>query len=247
MSLRTPSRALTRIGAVATVTLAVVLLGAGVAAAHVETDPGQANRGDDAVITFRVPNEEDSAGVVKLEVAFPLDHPVPNASTTSIPGWTADVTMTTLPKAVHQNNSDVKSAVQTVTWTADPGNQIQPGEFLRFPVLAEALSDNADTLTFKALQTYSNGDVVRWIDPPAVNGAPEPEHPAPTLTLVSADSDASPAKPADATTAASTSDSTARWLGGAGLVIGILGLALGIVIAVRGRRPVTTAGETPTE
>src|SRR5882757_405918 len=130
MSLRTPSRALTRIGAVATVTLAVVLLGAGVAAAHVETDPGQANRGDDAVITFRVPNEEDSAGVVKLEVAFPLDHPVPNASTTSIPGWTANVTMTTLPKAVHQNNSDVKSAVQTVTWTADPGNQIQPGELL---------------------------------------------------------------------------------------------------------------------
>ena len=24
--------------------------------------------------------------------------------------------------------------------------------------------DDADSLTFKALQTYSNGDVVRWID-----------------------------------------------------------------------------------
>jgi uncharacterized protein YcnI len=238
MSLRSPSRALIRVGAVAGVTLATVLLGAGIAAAHVETDPGQATKGDDAVITFRVPNEEDNAGTVKLEVTFPLDHPVPDASTTPIPGWTANVTTTTLPKPVHQNNSDVKTAVQTVTWTADPGNQIKPGEFLRFPVLAEALPDNADKLTFKVLQTYSNGDVVRWIDPPAADGAAEPEHPAPTLTLVSADSDAGPAKPA-AAPAAAEPDSTARWLGGAGLVIGILGLGLGIVIAVRGRRTTT--------
>jgi len=236
MSLRTPSRALIRVGAVATVTLATALLGAGIAAAHVETDPGQAPKGDESTITFRVPNEEESAGVVKLEVSFPLDHPVPEANTTPIPGWTATVTMTTLPKAVHQNNSDVKNAVQTVTWTADPGTQIKPGEFLRFPVLAGPLADNTDKLTFKALQTYSNGDVVRWIDPPAADGAPEPEHPAPTLTLVSGDADAGPAKPAD--TAASTADDTARWLGGAGLVIGILGLALGIVIAARGRRAI---------
>jgi hypothetical protein len=137
---------------------------------------------------------------------------------------------------VHQNNSDVKNAVQTVTWTADPGNQIKPGEFLRFPVLAGPLPDNTDKVTFKALQTYSNGDVVRWIDPPAADGAPEPEHPAPTLTLVSADAPAAPAKAADTT--ASTADDTARWLGGAGLVVGILGLALGIVIAARGRRAV---------
>ena len=242
MTLRSYSRALTRIGAVAAVAFAAVLLGAGIAAAHVETDPGQANKGDDAVVTFRVPNEEDNAGTVKLEVTFPLDHPVPNASTTAIPGWTANVTMTTLPKSVHQNNSDVKTAVQTVTWTADPGVQIKPGEFLRFPVLAEALPDNADKLTFKALQTYSNGDVVRWIDPPAADGAQEPEHPAPTLTLVSADAGTAPAQPAAA--AVSTSDDTARWLGGAGVVIGILGLALGIVIAARGRRSAPKVDDT---
>ncbi|MFC0432115.1 YcnI family protein [Kutzneria buriramensis] len=234
MSLRSPSRALTRVGAVATVTLATALLTAGIAAAHVETDPGQATKGDESVVTFRVPNEEDSAGVVKLEVSFPLDHPVPEANTTPMPGWTAAVTMTTLPKAVHQNNSDVKNAVQTVTWTADPGTQIKPGEFLRFAVLAGPLPDNTDKLTFKALQTYSNGDVVRWIDPPAANGAPEPEHPAPTLTLVSDEADAGAAKPAPVAT--SSSDDTARWLGGAGLGVGILGLALGIVIAARGRR-----------
>ncbi|MFC0541798.1 YcnI family copper-binding membrane protein [Kutzneria chonburiensis] len=245
MSLRSSSRALTRIGAIATVTLATGLLGAGIAAAHVETEPGQATKGDESTITFRVPNEEDSAGVVKLEVSFPLDHPVPEANTTPIPGWTAKVTKTTLPAAVHQNNSDVKEAVQTVTWTADPGTQIKPGEFLRFPVLAGPLADNTDKLTFKAVQTYSNGDVVRWIDPPAAEGAQEPEHPAPTITLVS-DSADSPAKPAEAAPA-STSDSTARWLGGAGLVVGILGLALGIAIAARGRRAAPSATKSTVE
>jgi uncharacterized protein YcnI len=246
MSLRSSSRALIRVGAVAAVSLATVLLGAGIAAAHVETDPGQATKGDESTITFRVPNEEDSAGVVKLEVSFPLDHPVPEANTTPIPGWTAAVAMTTLPKPVHQNNSDVKNAVQTVTWTADPGTQIKPGEFLRFSVLAGPLADNTDKLTFKALQTYSNGDVVRWIDPPAADGAPEPEHPAPTLKLVSDQADDAPAKPADAAPTA-TSDTTARWLGGAGLVVGILGLALGLVIAARGRRAATPSTTSTTE
>ena len=98
------------------------------------------------------------------------------------------MTTTTLPTPVHQNNSDVKEAVQTVTWTADPGTQIKPGEFLRFPVLAGPLADNTDKLTFKAVQTYSNGDVVNWIQQTA-KGAPEPEHPAPTLTLTAAGAD----------------------------------------------------------
>jgi hypothetical protein len=167
MSLRSPSRALTRIGAVA--------------AAHIETEPGQGPKGDDATITFRVPNEEESAGVTKLEVDFPLDHPVPEAR----------------------------------------------------------MADNTDKLTFKALQTYSNGDVVRWIYPPAA----EAEHPAPTLTLVSDDADAGPAKPAGAAASTSSADDTARWLGGAGVVIGILGLALGIVIAARGRRSTVPASK----
>jgi hypothetical protein len=37
-------------------------------------------------------------------------------------------------------------------------------------------------LVFKAVQTYDNGDVVRWIDTSTPGGA-EPDHPAPTVTL----------------------------------------------------------------
>jgi hypothetical protein len=35
---------------------------------------------------------------------------------------------------------------------------------------------------FKAVQTYGDGTVVRWIEDQP-KGAPEPEHPAPVLTL----------------------------------------------------------------
>jgi hypothetical protein len=35
---------------------------------------------------------------------------------------------------------------------------------------------------FKAVQTYSDGTVVSWIEP-VVKGTPAPEHPAPVLRL----------------------------------------------------------------
>jgi Domain of unkown function (DUF1775) len=38
---------------------------------------------------------------------------------------------------------------------------------------------------FKALQTYSDGDVVQWIEP-TVKGGAEPEHPPPVLKLTKA-------------------------------------------------------------
>lgn len=228
-----PKRTITRAGVALSLAVIAVTLGTATASAHVETDPGQAAPGDDAVITFRVPNEEPDAGVVKVEVTFPTDHPVPEARTTPIPGWTAQVTTAKLPKPVHQNNSDVTEAVRTITWTASPGIRIAPGEFLRFPVLAGPLPDNAGQLLLPAVQSYSNGDTVTWDAPPAAAGAVEPEHPAPRLTLVAEDKAVTASASVQAMVAP---DETARWLGGGGLVIGILGLALGIAIAARNRK-----------
>jgi len=243
-----PARALTRVSAVLGVAAVAVVFNAAIASAHVETDPGQAAPGDDATITFRVPNEETAAGVVKLEVTFPTDHPVAEARTTPIPGWTAQVASGKLATPVHQNNSDVTEAVQTVTWTANPGTQIGPGEFQRFAVLAGPMPDNTDQLLLPTVQTYSNGDIVKWDAPPPAPGAPEAEHPAPSLALVAEDKPAdkpATAPTADAAASTSGSDNTARWLGGAGLVIGALGLGLGIGIVARGKRA-STSSDTKT-
>ena len=52
---------------------------------------------------------------------------------------------------------------------------------------AGPLPTSAKQLAFPTLQTYSDGDVVRWIQTTA-KGAPEPDFPVPTLTLTKASS-----------------------------------------------------------
>ncbi len=46
-----------------------------------------------------------------------------------------------------------------------------------------ALPTDTKQIEFKAVQTYSNGEVIRWIES-TPKGGPEPELPAPVLKLV---------------------------------------------------------------
>lgn len=90
-----------------------------------------------------------------------------------------------------------------------------------------------------AIQTYDDGKVVAW-DQVQAAGAEEPEHPAPTVSLTAAsasgDSHGAMTTSATATAPADSTDDTARWLGGAGLVVGALGLGVGAGAVLRGRK-----------
>jgi uncharacterized protein YcnI len=209
----------TRAGVVGVVSVGALLGFAGIASAHVTANPGTAAQGSYAKIAFRVPNEEDAAATVKLEVNFPTDHPIASVSTEPLPGWTATVDKTNLATPIKTDDGEVTQAVSKITWT---GGQIAPGQFQDFNVSLGPLPDNTTELVFKALQTYSNGTVVRWIDltPP---GGPEPEHPAPTLHLTPA------AVPGPATASHDGSASAT-----AALALGILGAVLGSIGAVLG-------------
>jgi uncharacterized protein YcnI len=74
--------------------------------------------------------------------------------------------------------------VSRITWTAS-GAGIRPGQFDQFTIGVGPLPAVAGSLTFKALQTYSTGEVARWTGQ-ATPGGPAPDHPAPTLRLVAA-------------------------------------------------------------
>lgn len=74
-------------------------------------------------------------------------------------------------------------AVSKISWVAT-GPGMPPGAFDLFTVMGDPMP-KASKLTFRAVQTYSNGDVVRWIEIPT-KGAPAPDHPAPTLTIMKA-------------------------------------------------------------
>jgi uncharacterized protein YcnI len=243
-----------RAGGVLAVAGVVALVSAPGASAHVTANVITAVQGSYAKITFRVPNEEDNAGTVKLQVTFPDSYPIPGASVKPVPGWKSQTDIEPLAKPIRENNSDVKNAVKTITWTADAGTRVNPGEFQEFDVSAGPMPDDTDELLFPAVQTYDNGIVVNWTDQPPAAGQPKPEHPAPSIKLQTKanapgamDMSSMGATGGVTDTAASSivgSDNTARWLGGAGLLVGALGVGFGAVAVLRSRRPALAGGST---
>jgi uncharacterized protein YcnI len=191
---------------------AALLADAGMAWAHVAAEPPSATQGSYAVVSFRTPNEEDTATTVRLQVTLPADHPIASVAVEPGPGWTATTDKTTLAHPLRTDDGAVSQAVSTITWS---GGQIAPDQFQELRVSLGPLPRDTDRLVFKAVQTYSNGDVARWIDVPGP-ADPEPEHPAPVLRLT-------PATDGPATGLAGP----ARWLGVAGVVLGLAGVLLG--------------------
>ena len=167
---------------VAVLAIAAVGVMSGTAWAHVIVQPGTLPKGaTDVIFGFSTPNETPSANVTQLEIDFPTDHPLLGVYAATMPGWNATVVSTKLAKPVTTDDGQVTEAVSQITWTAT-GVGIPPQQFGLFTVSVGQLPSNTKKLTFKALQTYSDGTIVRWIEVP-VKGTPEPEHPAPTLTL----------------------------------------------------------------
>lgn len=215
------------------------------ASAHVTVNPREATQGGYGRLAFRVPTESDAASTTKVEVNFPEDAPVGSVSTMPVPGWTVQVERRAVNPPVEVHGSQITEAVSKITWTATGDAAVKPGEFQEFPVSMGPLPA-VDRMVFKALQTYSDGNVVRWIEEPPANGGEAPDSPAPVLTLTAAADAAAPATgtPAPAASAESRpasasdtgDDSAALGFGIAGLVAGLAGLLLGGVAFLRTRR-----------
>jgi uncharacterized protein YcnI len=226
-------RPATRLGIVlvALVGLLVGLLvaGLGVASAHVSVSSPDATQGGFGKIVFRVPNESDTASTVKLRIQLPTDTPFASVSTEPIPGWSTTLTRTALnPPQKDDDGNEISEAVSVVEFAADPGNPgIGPGQFQEFSLSVGPFPD-AKTLSFAAVQSYSDGTETAWIDP-TIAGQPEPDHPAPTLTLSSSGGSTS-------STAASPSDSGSSSTGTVALILSIVALVLGIAGVVLGLR-----------
>jgi uncharacterized protein YcnI len=224
----------------------VALSAAGTASAHVTAStPKDAVKGGYSKITLRVPNERPNAGTVKLEVTLPAEHPLASVSTKPVPGWKGEVVKAALDTPITSHGTEITEAARTIVWTADPGTRIEPGQFNEFDISVGPLPENTDSLLLVATQTYDNGEVVAWDAPPPAEGAEEPEHPAPVVNLVDAaegddhhgTSAASASAEGDSHAEAATGqDTTARYLGGAGLAVGALGLGVGAGAVLRSRR-----------
>jgi uncharacterized protein YcnI len=212
---------------------AVALVAAGAfpaaAGAHIQVTPSTVAPGDAAKFTVLVPGERDSE-TVKVELQMPSG--LLPFSYEDPAGWTRQL--------VKASNG----SVERVVWT---GRAPSDG-FTEFAFLA-GTPDKPGELQFKALQTYADGTVVRWI------GAPDSDNPA---AVVSVDATAAkqnaggegegeggaPAATATATVApveplateailtakdgGGSSDTLALVLGAAGLVLGLIALIVAL-------------------
>jgi uncharacterized protein YcnI len=204
-----------------------LLAGAAQASAHVHVDADDAAPGSSAVLTFRVPGESETGALTtQFSVALPN---VASARAEVMPGWTSRL-----------DRNAAAGTVSSATWSAAPSVGISPDQFALFRI--SVTLPNQPSVSFPATQTYSDGKVVRWDQPPLPGGG-EPEYPVPELDLSGAPAPEHQMTPSPVAAAAptgqpvteaapKTADDTARWLAGGALILA----AVGVVVAVVGRR-----------
>jgi uncharacterized protein YcnI len=210
-----PSRALITL-AVTGATMSIGLLaGTASASAHVRAESDNASPGQTAIVTFRVPGEsENGALTTQLRIALP---DVASARTEVMPGWTARL-----------DRDAAGGTVSAVTWTAAAVTGISSDQFALFRVSVKLPA--GESVSFPATQTYSDGTVVRWDQPPLPDGG-EPEYPAPVITMGEAKTAPADAHPA-AVAQSATTENSARWLAGGALTVAAVAIT-GTLLARR--------------
>jgi periplasmic copper chaperone A len=222
-----------RRAAAALTVLAMTALGAlpgtGSASAHVTANAPDAAPGGYSTVTLRVPDESSTASTVKLEVTLPQEHPFAEVRTAPVPGWDIAVHRTTLPQPIDDGDGGkVTEAVSAVTFTARDGNAIGPGQFGEFRLLLGPLPKSGDVF-LPAVQSYSDGSTVSWIER-STDGT-EPAHPAPALHLDGPPptghphAGTTPTATAESAAAPSNSGGRATLLASIALIVALLGLA----------------------
>ena len=207
------------------------------AEAHIRVQPEEAAAGAYTVFSVNVPNESADLATTRVEVRFPPGFTF--ALSQPVAGWSVDVRMTKAARS-ELTGQTVPAHVGRVVWTArDRRAAIQPGQFEDFPIAVQIPGKAGETLTFKALQTYEGGEVVRWV------GGPGTQEPAPQV-LVTAPAKGQGAAANEGTPAEGDSDGESDDLAIAALIVAILALAAGgaaLVGAMRARRATENTDE----
>jgi periplasmic copper chaperone A len=237
-----------------------VLLAAGMlfapagAQAHISLHPNTIPAGAFVTLDVRVPGEQEGAHVTSVDTLFPRGFT--GVDYENVPGWSTRVIETKLATPIKADGETIDTEVSQIVWTwVGPLGRVNNGQFIDFP-LSLAIPDNATgkALEFRTVQTYSNGQVVHWIDPSLTA-----EHPSPRINVTAkggviedlAGAEAGPeagqtgagqssSAPTPVAAAKPASGAASKGLGIAALILGALGLIVGLIaLAVSRRR---TAG-----
>ena len=230
------------------------LIAPATAAAHISLHPNTIPAGAFATLDVRVPGEQEGAHVTKVDMLFPPGFT--GVDYENVPGWSTRVIEAKLATPIKQDGETIDTEVSQVVWTwAGVLGKVDNAQFINFP-LSLAIPENTagKALEFRTVQTYSNGQVVHWIEPSLTA-----EHPSPRINVtakggVIRDVAGHEAGPEAGQTGASQSTSAApsaavakssagasKGLGLAALIIGALGLIAGLAALLMARRTRTNA------
>jgi hypothetical protein len=186
---------------VAVLGLALSLTTAGPAFADVGVTPSSEPAGGSGELTFRVTDDIPDAGTTSFELDLPTDHPLLGVVPAAKFGWGLAIERSPVP-------GPTAGRVTRIIWSAhSTTTAIQPGRYGTFSISVREFPIAAARVRISALQTWSNGEVVQWIDP-LVPGRPTPLHPAPEITLTAGGPTSRPAIESSGPTEAATASQT---------------------------------------
>lgn len=230
---RTRSRG--RASAVVLAGLALGVVSAAPAMAHVTVSADQPHAGSYAVLTFSVPHGCEGSSTTKVSIQVPEGI---NAVTPTRNGlWEVDKQMADLDTPIEDSHGNqITERVAEVVYTTDdplPDGYRDAFELsLQLPVEAAGT-----TVAFPTVQTCEQGEAA-WVQVPADGQDPdELELPAPTIEVDAAvDEDADPRadEPVDDVGGGTDDLDLLPWVISS-LVVGVLGLAVGGAAWLRGR------------
>jgi periplasmic copper chaperone A len=184
------------------------------AGAHAEITPKSVPAGGVSSFTLSVEGEKNAPTV---KVAMRLPSGMANLKPADVAGW------------------QVNLGGRVITWT---GGRIAQGKTAEFEITGQFPRTPGKTLKFPVVQTYGNGEVVRWI------GAPSSSEPAPTIRLTAAVTPPPPPPPPAATTPTTPSSAagenddddngSAGWIIGAAIVVGLIAAGAALLWRRRG-------------
>jgi uncharacterized protein YcnI len=223
------------------------------AQAHISLHPNTIPAGAFATLDVRVPGEQEGAYVTRVDTLFPQGFT--GVDYENVPGWSAKVIEAKLATPIKEDGETIDTEVSQLVWTwTGPLGKVNNGQFINFPLSVAIPADAAGkALEFRTVQTYSNGQVVHWIDPSLTA-----EHPAPRINVTAkggaieevagdeagptagetpaGQTAASQSAPAPGAPAAKSSTGASEGLGIAALILGALGLLAGLLALATARR-----------
>jgi uncharacterized protein YcnI len=218
------------------------------AQAHISLHPNTIPAGAFATLDIRVPGEQEGAFVTKVDTQFPAGFT--GVDYENVPGWSTKIMETKLATPIKEDGETIDTRVSQIVWTwTGPLGKVNNGQFINFPLsLAIPANATGKALEFRTVQTYSNGQIVHWIEPSLTA-----EHPAPRINVTATgglieevagheagpeagQTGASSSTLASATPAAESSSGASKGLGIAALILGALGLVVGLAALAAARR-----------